>query len=217
MDYSRFQIFRDISDSEVEAMIHCFHMRRGCFQPGETVCAYGGGSGEVGVVIRGAVELVRFDYGGTRTLLERLETGGVFGEPLAFTASCGDCVEVVGAEACEVLFMEYSHIMRRCEKACQHHSKLVQNMFRLVSEQTRQLSRRVEVLSRRSIRDKLLFYFQLQSMEGGGDSFQLPYTLIALADYISTDRSAMMRELRKMKEEGLIAMEGRRVSLLGGL
>ena len=75
MDYSRFQIFRDISDSEVEAMIHCFHMRRGCFQPGETVCAYGGGSGEVGVVIRGAVELVRFDYGGTRTLLERLETG----------------------------------------------------------------------------------------------------------------------------------------------
>ena len=35
-----------------------------------------------------------------------------------------------------------------------------------------------------------------------------------LADYISTDRSAMMRELRKLREEGIVRMEGRKVELL---
>ena len=213
MEYSGLSIFQNITDKEVESMIQCFRMRRGRYQGGQTICAYGESSGEVGVLLQGEAELVRFDYAGTRTILERMETGGVFGEVLAFTPTLGDCVEVVSSGVSEVLFMEYSHIMKRCEKACAHHSKLVQNMFRLVAEQTRRLSRRVEVLSRRSIRDKLQCYFHLCQLEAGSDTFTLPFTLSALADYISTDRSAMMRELKKMREAGLISMNGRHVIL----
>ena len=65
----------------------------------------------------------------------------------------------------------------------------------------------------RSIREKLLCYFGLQT--GGDDcgSFHLPFTLSALADYISADRSAMMRELRKMKEEHLVDIDRGQVTL----
>ena len=216
MEYGSLALFYDITDQEVEAMIHCFCMRRCQFQTGQTICTYGENAGEVGVLTRGEAELVRLDYGGNRTILERLETGGVFGESLAFTPLLGDCVEVVSAGSSEVLFMEYSHIMKRCENACTHHSKLVQNMFRLVTEQTRQLSQRVEVLSRRSIRDKLMCWFQLRRLASGADSFTLPFTLSVLADYIAADRSAMMRELKRMKAEGLVEMDGRRVTLRTG-
>ena len=211
MEYSALSIFHDITNAEVDAMIQCFRMRRGEFAPGQTICVYGESGGEVGVLLRGEAELVRFDYAGTRTILERLETGGVFGEALAFTPTLGDCVEVVSDRNSEVLFMEYEHIMKRCERACTHHSKLVRNMFRLVADQTRRLSRRVEVLSRRSIRDKLQCYFRIRCLDAGGDTFALPFTLSALADYISTDRSAMMRELKKMREERLVSVEGRQV------
>ena len=68
-------------------------------------------------------------------------------------------------------------------------------------------------LSRRSIREKLQCYFRICRLEAGSDSFLLPFTLSALADYISTDRSAMMRELKKMREAGLISMNGRHVIL----
>ena len=216
MEYGSLALFYDITDQEVEAMIQCFRMRRCRFHPGQIICTYGESAGEVGVLVSGEAELVRLDYAGNRTILERLETGGVFGESLAFTPTLGDCVEVVSAAGSEVLFMEYSHIMKRCENACTHHSKLVQNMFRLVTEQTRQLSQRVEVLSRRSIRDKLMCWFQLRRLAAGADSFTLPFTLSALADYISADRSAMMRELKRMKEEGLVEMDGRRVTLRTG-
>ena len=214
MEYGSLALFYDITDQEVEAMIQCFRMRRGEFAPGQTICVYGESGGEVGVLLRGEAELVRFDYAGTRTILERLETGGVFGEALAFTPTLGDCVEVVSDRNSEVLFMEYEHIMKRCERACTHHSKLVRNMFRLVADQTRRLSRRGEVLSRRSIREKLQCYFRICRLEAGADTFPLPFTLSALADYISTDRSAMMRELKKMKEEGLLRVDGRQVTLL---
>lgn len=213
MEYSELALFQGITNGEVDAMIHCFHMRQARYESGQTICTYGEGGGEVGVLIRGHAALVRYDYAGTRTILEQIGTGGVFGEVLAFTPELGDCVEVVSGGESEALFMEYGHLMKRCENACAHHSRLVQNMFQLVTEQTRRLSRRVEVLSRRSIRGKLLCYFQLCSLEAGAGSFQLPFTLSALADYISTDRSAMMRELKKMKAEGLVAIDGHRVTL----
>jgi len=210
MDYSGLDIFNGIANSEVEAMVRCFCMRQGRYGAGEVISA--GGSGEVGVVLRGAAELVRFDYDGNRTILERLEAGGVFGEMLAFTPDLGDTVEVV-SRGCEVLFMAYAHIMKRCEKACAYHSQLVRNMFQLLAGKSRRLSRRVEVLSRRSIRDKLLCYFRIRSLEAGSDSFELPFSLSALAEYISADRSAMMRELRKMRAEGLVEAHGRQIQL----
>ena len=57
---------------------------------------------------------------------------------------------------------------------------------------------------------------ELRRLAAGADSFTLPFTLSALADYISADRSAMMRELKRMKEEGLVEMDGRRVTLRTG-
>ena len=213
MKYGDLEIFCDITNDEVEAMIQCFQMRRARFEAGRSICVYGEHRGEVGVLLRGRAELVRFDQEGNRTILEQLESGGIFGEELTFVPALGDCVEVVSGGDCEVLFMEYAHIMKRCEKACAHHSKLVRNMFHLVTEQVRRLSCRVEVLSRRSIREKLQCYFRLCRLDAGSDTFRLPFTLSALADYISTDRSAMMRELKKMREEGLVSIDGRNVTL----
>ena len=86
-------------------------------------------------------------------------------------------------------------------------------MFTLVADKATLLSERVEVLSRRSIRDKLLCYFAMQSAKGRGAAFTLPFTLSALADYISADRSAMMRELKKMRAEGIVEVKGRQVRL----
>ena len=140
MEYSELAVFQGITGEEVESMIQCFRMRRARFQPGQTICAYGESGGEVGVLIRGQAALVRLDRTGTRTILEQVEAGGIFGEELAFTPDLGDWLEVVSGGESEVLFMEYSHLMKRCEKACAHHSKLVQNMFRLVAEQVRRLS-----------------------------------------------------------------------------
>ena len=79
----------------------------------------------------------------------------------------------------------------------------------------RQLSERVDVLSRRSIREKLLCYFRQQTEKSGEDVFTLPFSLSVLADYIATDRSAMMRELRHLKEQGIVCTDGRQIRLLG--
>ena len=112
-----------------------------------------------------------------------------------------------------MLFIDYAHILKRCENACTHHSLLVQNMLRLMADKAQALSMRVDVLSRRSIREKLLCYFRQLADSGGKNTFTLPFSLSTLADYIATDRSAMMRELKRLREEGTVCSDGRKFTL----
>lgn len=214
-EFEKSPLFQDISYEEYVRMLSCFQAVRRSFRSDELICDLASPQADVvGVLERGSAALIRIDEEGVATVLEELGPGGVFGRSLAFAGSGSDSLEVVCRSPCEVLFIDYPHILKRCEKACTHHSMLVQNMLRLISEKAQALSRRVDVLSRRSIREKLLCYFRQLSEQEGSDSFTLPFSLSTLADYIATDRSAMMRELKRLREEGLIRSNGRQITLL---
>ena len=209
-------LFQDISYEEYRRMLVCFQAVQKSYRPEELIYDFGSPErNAVGIVERGEASLVRIDEDGVATVLEDLGTGGVFGKNLAFSGSGEDSLEVVCRTACDVLFIDYPHILKRCENACSHHSILVQNMLRLMADKAQSLSERVDVLSRRSIREKLLCCFRHLASREGGDSFTLPFSLSMLADYIATDRSAMMRELKRLREEGVICSDGRRFTLRG--
>lgn len=210
----RSQLFEGITNEECARMFDCFGAREVSYGAGQTICEFDGTQNAVGVLLSGSAELLRLDEDGNRTLLETLEDGGVFGEVLAFSGVGGDSTLLECRQDCRVLYLNYDQITKRCENACLHHSILVQNLFRLLSTKTLRLSERVEVLSRRSIREKLLCCFDQLARRTGKNTFILPFSLSALADYISADRSAMMRELKKLREEGTIRTENRKITLV---
>ena len=207
-------LFENISYDEYCRMLSCFQAVQRSFRPDELIYDLGDPrSDAVGIVERGEAVLIRIDEDGVSTVMEELGNGGVFGRTLAFAGAGRDSLEVVCRTPCDVLFIDYSHILKRCENACTHHSLLVQNMLRLMSDKAQGLSRRVDVLSRRSIREKLLCYFHQLADQTGSESFLLPFSLSTLADYIATDRSAMMRELKRLRTEGVIQSSGRQITL----
>lgn len=210
----RSPLFENISYEEYQRMLTCFQAVHKSYRPDEVIYDFGeSGQNAVGIIEKGQAELIRIDEDGIATVLEELGVGGVFGKNLAFAGAGGDSLEVVSRGGCEVLFIDYPYILKRCENACAHHSLMVQNMLMLMSDKAQALSERVDVLSRRSIREKLLCYFRQMSGKAGGGSFLMPFSLSTLADYIATDRSAMMRELKRLREEGVVRSEGRRFTL----
>ena len=213
-ELERSPLFQGISYDEYRRMLTCFQTVQRSYRPEEMIYDFSKpNQNAVGIIERGAASLIRIDADGVATVLEELHAGGVFGKDLAFAGSREDSLEVVCRTACDVLFIDYPHILKRCENACYHHSLLVQNMLRLMADKAQSLSERVDVLSRRSIREKLLCYFRQQSEKEGADTFTLPFSLSTLADYIATDRSAMMRELKRLREEGTVSSDGRRFTL----
>ena len=213
-DLEKSPLFQDISYEEYRRMLTCFQAVQRSFRTDEMIYDFSAPQNDaVGIIERGEAALIRIDEEGVSTVMEELSPGGVFEKTLAFARSGHDSLEVVCRTPCDVLFIDYAHILKRCQNACTHHSLLVQNMLRLMADKAQALSMRVDVLSRRSIREKLLCYFRQLAESSGKDTFTLPFSLSTLADYIATDRSAMMRELKRLREEGIISSDGRRFTL----
>ena len=184
-------------------MMHCFKTYTRTYKSGEVICFYDDNNIGVGIIESGSARVIHFLPNGTQTILEQLCRGDLFGQ-LFYHYACPENISLEATCDCVVRFIDYEHIIKRCSKACPHHSQLVNNILVIISDKTRSICEHLEVLSGRTIRDRLNNYFEILSSKSGSNTFKLPLTMTALADYLSVDRSAMSRELKKMKDEGLI-------------
>lgn len=213
-DFTHSPLFSNVTHEEYLRMLTCFQAVTKSFRAEGLICDFNDATcNAVGIIEQGDAVLIRIDEEGNETVLEELSVGGVFGKTLAFGVVGEDGIQVIARTHCDVLFIDYSCIVKRCENACNHHSMVVQNMLELMSEKAKQLSQRIDVLSRRSIREKLLCYLRHLSVQQGSDTVLLPFSLSALADYIATDRSAMMRELKRLRTEEYIHSNGRKITI----
>lgn len=197
-------LFQGVNKAEYQQMVSCFHAIEKQYSAGELICSYGENSSQIGVVLEGKLHLVRTHADGRQTLLEQLNPGDIFGETFSFISQSESSLQVYSIVKSKVLYMDYSHLIKRCSKACPHHSILVNNALLMISQKAVQLSQRLEVLSQRSTREKLYCYFSILASQTDSRSFDLPFSYSALADYLSVDRSAMMREIKKLKDDGLV-------------
>ena len=207
----RTSLFDGVTKSEYAAMKECFKAAVRTYKKGEEIPMP---HERVAVVQRGRVSLIKTDVNGARTIFEQLKTGGVFGDVLGY-AWADASFFLVADEDSEVLYIDYEHIVKRCPNACTHHSTVVSNLVKLMSEKTQALSEHLEILSRRTTREKLLAYFSMTAAKNKSSYFTLPFSQTSLADDICVDRSAMARELKRMAEEGLVEIDRRNVKLIG--
>ena len=92
---------------------------------------------------------------------------------------------------------------------------MVSNLLQMIALRSRQQTDRIYMLSRSSTRKKLMAYLHSLATEKGTKKYKIPMSYTALAQYLSVDRSAMMREIKNLMEMGVLRREGRNVELLG--
>ena len=192
-------------------MLKCFEARKLTFKKDRTIVTNIINVKLIGIMLSGTANMERYDYNGNRSIIEKLSPNSVFGEVFS---RLGSDISVIATSDCEVLFIEYENIIKKCKKGCLYHNILTNNMLKLLSQKIVELNERVEILSKRSIRDKLLSYFELLASSNPKRSFLLPFTYTDLADYLSVDRSAMMREIKNLKEDGFIQTNGKKITII---
>ena len=203
-------IFEGIEEEDIKKMLKCFDAKTRTFKKDRTIVTNIINIKMIGIILEGTANVERYDYNGNRSIIEKLEKNSVFGEVFS---RLGSDISVIATSDCEVLFIEYEHLIKRCRKGCVYHSILTNNVLQLLSKKIVDLNKRLEILSKRTIRDKLLSYFELLANNSPKRSFNLPFTYTDLADYLSIDRSAMMREIKNLKEEGFIETNGKKITL----
>ena len=87
-------------------------------------------------------------------------------------------------------------------------------MLEIIISTINDKNNRIEILTKKTIRNKLLEYFKIISSKNKSKNIYLPFTFTDLADYLAIDRSAMTRELKNLKDEGFIEIKNKRITLL---
>lgn len=165
----------------------------------------------IGYIISGCIQIIRNDYNGSRIIIDELDDGKVFGSILS-SISNGD-YDIITKEETKIILIEYNTILSFPFEN-KDYNQFIKNLLQITREEMEKKNDRIEVLTKKTIRNKLLEYFDINSKSKTTRSIYLPFSFTDLADYLAVDRSAMSRELSNLKKEGLIVTRGRKITLL---
>lgn len=207
MDYlflSKTLLFRGIAPEEIQTMMGCLQGVTKKYAKGSTIHHAGESISTMGLILSGSVCVESDDVWGNKSILDRINAGHLFAENYACLPGEPLMVNIVAAEAAEILFMRTECMFTVCCHSCGFHNQLIRNMLTIAAQKSLNLSRRILHTSSKSIRGRLLSYLSYQATQHGSREFDIPFKRQQLADYLSVDRSAMSNELSKMQREGLI-------------
>lgn len=203
-------LFIGIDKHDCHRMIDCFNVDCRRYYSGDCIADFSKSNNKIGIILSGTAVTVKYDINGNRTIIEKLEEQSLFGEFFTFSGESRNSMAVICESNCEVMFVKYSEITKRCENACLCHSRVVENLLMLMSEKVISLSERIEVLSQRTIGEKLISCLQIiEDKTPEGKIPQIPFTTTALSDYLCVNRSALQREIAKLKRDGILTISKR--------
>lgn len=191
----------------------CKNVQKKSFRKNQTITTYIQKRNQICIILNGEADLVRYDSNGDKSIIEHFTKNDILGEAF-YIVTTNNELSVEAKKNCEVLFFNYDNIYQKCRNNCKFHQILSENFSNLILNKVMDLNTRVEILTKRTIREKLRGYFNILSTRNLSRTFSLPFSLTDLADYLSVDRSAMMRELKSLIDEGFIKKTGNKITLL---
>lgn len=203
------ELFDNIQEQDLPVMLHCLGCRRQSAERGDFIFLAGKSRPAVGILMSGKAQIEKENIAGDAMIIGTLRTGDLFGETYACMGADVMPVSVVALEKSDVLLLDVAKIVHTCRSACKFHQQLIANLLKILAEKNMRLNRKMSYLSHKTIRSRLEAYFSSRAQSRGSLSFSIPFNRTELAEYLCIDRSAMSRELARMKNEGILDYRGK--------
>ena len=195
-------IFDNISESEKHLLYKSVKAVLKHYKKGEIVFYADENIDSICYVIEGNIELTKNDYDGNEILLTRIGKGETFAE----TFVCAGTKSIVQAKSIDdtkILFLNFRNILNICPQNCIFHKKLLENLIKIIAQKNLFLQDRLEMFSHKTLKERI-FYLLSKYKSADNSVFEISYTREQMAKYLGVNRSALSRELSKLKSEKLL-------------
>lgn len=196
-------VFKDITEKEIEEFKALNALFFKSFEKGEVILYSGETTERIGIVQSGSIFIESVDPWGNKSILSSMGEGNVFAESYCLSSS-PLMVDVVAKEESTILFINIVKLLDEKYKERGWYIKLMKNMLSVSSKKNMVLSNRIFCTSGKTIRSRLLTYFSGLYAKTGSLSFTIPFDREELAQYLNVERTALSKELGRMKRDGLI-------------
>jgi len=197
-------LFQGVAEKDLESMLNCLGATERKYKKNDVILLAGTKVTSVGIVAEGNAQITRDDAEGNRAILSELEKADLFAEAYVAAGSMEIPVTVIATTDSRIVWIPFSKIVGICNTGCDFHKALVQNMMRVIAMKNILMNEKMRILSCKTTKEKLITYLSDYSERVGKNKFRIPFTRNELADFLSVDRSAMSRELSRLRDEGYL-------------
>lgn len=196
-------IFQNLTKEEFQDMNTLHFLRTASYEKNTLIFQTGDIVHEIGMVLSGSVNIESIDLWGNKSILSHVPEGHAFAETYAL---CHEpmMVDAITSEGSEIAFVNTDILLSEQHLGKIWYSKIMNNLLLIFAQKNLVLSNRIFCTSAKTIRERLFTYFSNLSVKNGSKTFQVPFDRQQMADYLNLDRSALSKELGKMRKEGLI-------------
>ena len=163
------------------------------------------------IIEYGSIKIIRNDYNGNRLIVDNLNKYDIFGSIILPVLN--QEYDIITKEDTKIILIDYDRIINYKNNSY-YYNQFIQNLLKVMTNKITEKNNKINILTKRTIRDKLLEYFKILSKKSNSKIIYIPITFTELADYLSVDRCAMSRELKYLKDEGFIKITQKKITLL---
>ncbi|ADK32139.1 Crp/Fnr family transcriptional regulator [Brachyspira pilosicoli] len=197
-------LFSNIDRNDVLNMINSFQNKS--YKKGNTIIDIGDYIDNIYLILDGMVEVSKEYDDARKNIVNILNAGDIFAESFALSTNKISTIQALSFTDTKILKINTNNIF--------NNSIFLKNLIRVLSDKNIFLSIKNDILSQKSLRSKIMLYLKYMSNIQKSNNIVIPYNRDKLAEFISSDRSALSRELNRLSKEKIIKLEGNKITIL---
>lgn len=176
---------------------------------GITVHTQGDPCKSMDIVLSGSLVAYALSQNGSENIVFEFQKNSIIGANLLFGNTNCYPMNIYCTADCELL-----HIEKNDVDLLLHDYQFAINFIKSISLNSQGMNKKISMYTQKSLRENLLDYFGALSATQNSRTVTLPVSKKQLADYFGVQRPSLFRELKQMKDEGLIEIDNRHIKIL---
>jgi CRP-like cAMP-binding protein len=195
-------LFVELDERELGLALDFFDARPKQYKKGEFLQSVLAPFERFGLVISGSIQVCCDDIDGHPMIMANVSEGDIFGESLCFTKA--ESPVYIRAAADSLLLTMTTNNIYSADLSNAESKKFTLRFTSILAKKALSMNDRIQILSKITLREKILTLLNQYRHRFDSNEFLLPFDRADMAIYLGADRSALSRELSKLKQDGII-------------
>jgi len=199
-------LFSTVPEPVLEKQMTGNHIYQRQYIKGVTVHSANETCRTLDIVLSGSLVAYSLSTNGSSTTIFEFNKGSVIGANLLFGESHGYPLNIYVLTNCHIVHIDINAVLEFL-----HDYNFTLHYIRSISQNSQGINQKIAMFTQRTLRENIMDYFKQQTIIQKSSVILLPMNKRQLADYFSVQRPSLFRELKKLKEEGIIEINSRTI------
>jgi CRP-like cAMP-binding protein len=201
-------LFSAVKESDLEKLMAGNHIYQKNYMKGVTVHNSNETCRTLDIVLSGSLVAYSLSTNGSSTTMFEFSKGSVIGANLLFGENHRYPLNIYCLTDCQIIHIDINAVLEFL-----HDYNFTLHYIKSISQNSQGINQKIAMITQRKLRENIMEFFKQQTIIQKSSVILLPMSKRQLADYFGVQRPSLFRELKKLKEEGIIEINNRIIEI----